>query len=84
MSTPDRPESLVTPGLYEHFKGNRYEVLHLARDSETEAEVVVYRALYGAFGVWVRPLAMWVEQVECDGRVMPRFRRIGSAATDAG
>ncbi|PVZ93499.1 DUF1653 domain-containing protein [Amnibacterium flavum] len=66
----------LQPGTYEHFKGARYEVLHLARHSETEEELVVYRALYGERGVWVRPLAMFSETVEHDGQVIPRFRRV--------
>ena len=66
----------VRPGLYEHYKGNRYEVLHLARHSETEEDLVVHRALYGDRGVWVRPLAMFVETVEHGGAVVPRFLRV--------
>ena len=66
----------IQPGKYRHFKGKEYEVLHLARHSETEEWMVVYRALYGDFGVWVRPAAMWLETVERDGKVMPRFQRI--------
>ena len=50
-------------GKYRHFKGNEYEVLYLARHSETEEEFVVYRALYGDFSVWVRPASMWNERV---------------------
>ncbi len=66
----------IQPGRYRHFKGKEYEVLHLARHSETEEWMVVYRALYGDFGIWVRPVSMWLETVERDGKVMPRFRRI--------
>ena len=66
----------IQPGKYRHFKGKEYEVLHLARHSETEEWMVVYRALYGEFGIWVRPAAMWLETVERDGKVMPRFQRI--------
>ena len=64
-------------GRYRHFKGREYEVLHLARHSETEEELVVYRALYGDFSVWVRPAAMWNETVERDGKVFPRFTYLG-------
>lgn len=64
----------VPPGRYVHFKGGEYEVLHEARHSETEEELVVYRALYGEHGVWVRPKAMWLEEVEHDGERVPRFR----------
>ena len=64
-------------GQYRHFKGNEYEVLHLARHSETEEEMVVYRALYGDFSVWVRPASMWNETVERDGKSFRRFTYIG-------
>ena len=60
-------------GIYRHFKGNRYEVLGLARHSETEEWMVVYRALYGEGGLWVRPASMWLETVERDGQVYQRF-----------
>lgn len=66
------------PGRYRHFKGNPYEVLGVARHSETGEEMVVYRALYGEFGLWVRPVSMFVETVERDGRRVPRFARITS------
>ena len=69
----------ILPGRYRHFKGNEYEVLGMARHSETEEEMVVYRALYGERGLWVRPAAMWCETVERDGRVQPRFVRIEAA-----
>ena len=73
---PPRAFFRVLPGRYRHFKGNEYEVLGMARHSETEEEMVVYRALYGERGLWVRPAAMWCETVERDGRVQPRFVRI--------
>ena len=60
-------------GIYRHFKGNRYEVIGLARHSETEEWMVVYRALYGEGGLWVRPASMWLETVERDGQVYQRF-----------
>ena len=66
----------VQPGRYRHFKGNEYEVLGMARLSETEAEMVVYRARYGERGLWVRPAAMWCETVERAGKVPPRLVRI--------
>lgn len=66
----------IKPGKYRHFKGNEYEVLGTARHSETEEELVVYRALYGEGGLWVRPVSMWTETVERDGRVFQRFTRI--------
>lgn len=63
----------LRPGRYRHFKGNEYELLYVARHSETLEEMVVYRALYGENGVWVRPAAMWCESVEREGSVVPRF-----------
>lgn len=68
----------IEPGVYEHFKGARYEVLLVARHSETEEEFVVYRQLYGDHSNWVRPAAMFAENVERDGRLVPRFARIAS------
>ena len=67
----------IRPGRYRHFKGNEYQVLGMARHSETEEEMVVYRPLYGEGGLWVRPAAMWAEVVERDGRRQPRFAYIG-------
>ena len=60
-------------GVYRHFKGNRYELIGVARHSETMEEMVVYRALYGEGGLWVRPLSMWSETVERDGQTFTRF-----------
>ncbi len=64
-------------GKYKHFKGNEYEALYVARHSETQEEMVVYRALYGEFGIWVRPLSMWNETVIHEGREVKRFTYIG-------
>jgi hypothetical protein len=64
-------------GRYRHFKGNEYEVLHVAKHSETGEDLVVYRALYGEHGVWVRPLAMFIEEIERDGRRVRRFEYVG-------
>ena len=64
-------------GRYRHFKGNEYEVLHLAKHSETQEQMVVYRAHYGEQGVWVRPASMWNETVERDGKTYRRFTYIG-------
>lgn len=63
----------IRPGRYRHFKGNEYEVLGVAKHTETMEPMVVYRALYGEGGLWVRPAAMWTEQVERDGYKGPRF-----------
>ena len=68
--------STVRPGRYRHFKGNEYEVIGVARHSETLEELVVYCALYGDGGLWVRPAAMWTERVERDGYCGPRFRPV--------
>ena len=67
----------IKPGRYRHFKGKEYEVLGVARHSETEEELVVYRALYGDFGLWVRPVSMWNETVERAGKTFRRFTYIG-------
>lgn len=64
-------------GKYRHFKGNEYEVLALATHSETGEDMVVYRALYGEGGVWVRPAVMWNEKITRDGKTLPRFTYIG-------
>ena len=64
---------MVKPGRYRHYKGNEYEVIGCARHSETDEELVVYRALYGNRGLWVRPRAMFMEQVLMDGELVPRF-----------
>jgi len=68
-------EPTVEPGRYRHFRGQPYEVIGTARHSETEEEFVVYRALYGEGGLWVRPRTMWDEHVERDGYAGPRFVR---------
>lgn len=65
-------------GKYRHFKGNEYEVLCVAKHSETLEEYVVYKALYGAGGVWVRPASMWNESVCKEGEIMQRFTYIGA------
>jgi hypothetical protein len=74
--TSASPDDAVEPGVYEHYKGGRYEVFFVARHTETEEEFVVYRQLYGDHGHWVRPLAMFLDTVERDGRVVRRFTRI--------
>lgn len=61
-------------GKYKYYKGNEYEVIGIARHSETLEELVVYRALYGDGGMWVRPLAMFTEDVEVDSVKIPRFQ----------
>ena len=68
---------MIKLGKYRHFKGNEYEALFIAKHSETLEEMVVYRALYGEFGIWVRPLSMWEETVIHEGREVKRFTYIG-------
>jgi hypothetical protein len=63
----------IEPGIYRHYKGNNYEVIGIARHSEDESELVVYRPLYGEGKLWVRPLEMFVELVEVEGSKQPRF-----------
>lgn len=69
----------VKLGKYRHFKGNEYEVIHIAKHSETLENMVVYRALYGEKDVWVRPESMWNETVERDGQTFKRFTYIEEA-----
>ena len=66
----------IKPGKYRHFKGNYYEVIDMARHSETMEEMVVYRALYGEHGLWVRPAVMWTVTVDRDGYHGPRLQDI--------
>lgn len=67
---------MIQPGRYRHYKGQDYEVLGLAKHSETEEEFVVYRALYGERGLWVRPVAVFSEMIQVDGKQVPRFLRL--------
>ncbi|MBE6970818.1 MAG: DUF1653 domain-containing protein [Ruminococcaceae bacterium] len=67
----------IRPGKYRHFKGNEYRVIGMAKHSETLEEMVIYQALYGEGGLWVRPATMWTEQVQRDGYCGPRFAYIG-------
>lgn len=77
MSLADIKEiSMVVNGKYQHFKGNYYEVIGIAKHSETLEEMVVYRALYGEHGLWIRPLKMFEENVSVNGILVPRFRKV--------
>ena len=67
----------IPTGRYRHYKGKEYEVIGVARHSETEEALVVYRTLYGNFDLWVRPLAMFTETVVVDGQEVPRFQHVG-------
>jgi hypothetical protein len=71
-------------GIYKHYKGNLYQVLGVARHSETEESVVVYKTLYGDFSLWVRPLSMFTEMVDVGSRQVPRFALIEAAEDEAG
>ena len=77
MSDHDLPPLITTPpGLYEHYKGMRYEVIDTVRHSETLEPMTLYRALYGEHGLWVRPAVMFNETVVIEGIKQPRFRRV--------
>ena len=77
MSEEKFPPLISTPpGLYRHYKGNRYEVVGTVRHSETLEPMTLYRALYGEHGLWVRPAAMFEEEVVIDGVAQPRFTKI--------
>ncbi|MDP1881007.1 MAG: DUF1653 domain-containing protein [Parachlamydiaceae bacterium] len=69
-------KTIIINGMYEHYKGFRYKVLAIARHSETLEELVVYQALYGEKGSWVRPLAMFLEDVMIDEKPQPRFKLV--------
>lgn len=69
--------STLTPGIYKHYKGNRYRVIDTVRHSETDEVLVLYQPLYGEQKLWVRPFAMFTESVDIDGQTVPRFRLIG-------
>lgn len=75
-------ENTPKPGVYKHYKGNLYEVLAVARHSETEEQLVVYKALYGDRRTWIRPLAMFCEEIEQDGERLPRFQFIEDSESD--
>ncbi len=68
--------NVIQLGRYRHFKGNEYEVIAVAKHSETLEDIVVYRALYGEYGIWVRPASMWQEELTRDGKTFKRFEKI--------
>jgi hypothetical protein len=74
---------MIQTGMYRHYKGNTYQVLGVAKHSETEEHLVVYRALYGEFGLWVRPLEMFCGKVEVGGKSVPRFEFINQEIGDS-
>lgn len=71
-SDPDSSES-IPMGRYRHYKGNYYELIGIARHSETDEKLAVYRPQYGDFGLWVRPLSMFLEKIQRDGQTLQRF-----------
>jgi len=75
-------EMEIKPGHYRHFKGNEYLVLQIAKHSETMEDMVVYQALYGDYGVWVRPASMWNETVAYHGKMVKRFEFCGDDTND--
>jgi hypothetical protein len=77
--TYEEAVAAITPGLYRHFKGEYYRVLSIARHSETTEPMVVYQALYGSAGLWVRPADMWNETVERDREEIRRFQPLSRA-----
>lgn len=70
----NKKSGLVINGVYRHYKGQTYKVLYVARHSEDLSDYVVYQALYGDYGVWIRPLAMFLENVTVNGGLTPRFQ----------
>lgn len=68
---------IINSGIYQHYKGNKYKVVGIAKHSETLEELVVYQALYNNNQIWVRPLKMFIENVTVDGKKIPRFKYIG-------
>ena len=67
---------MIKKVTYKHYKGNMYQVLHIANHSETLEKMVVYKALYGEGEIWVRPASMWEEEIEINGKTVKRFELI--------
>jgi hypothetical protein len=83
QSYSDKPEATIPPiqrGRYQHYKGQFYEVIDVAHHSETQEPLVLYRALYGARGLWVRPYSMFFENIKTEGSLVPRFAFLGEEA----
>ncbi|MCL2401689.1 MAG: DUF1653 domain-containing protein [Oscillospiraceae bacterium] len=74
--------SLIPLGIYRHYKGNLYEVIGFAKHSETLEDMVIYQALYGERGTWVRPLSMWDNPIALDGKTVNRFAFVGEAMAE--
>ena len=77
LPTYEEAVKSIPPGKYRHYKGKEYEVIGIARHSETEEVMVVYRALYGDHGIWVRPASMWNEEIVKEGKTVRRFEKNG-------
>ena len=86
MNTPQSPEDqslpMIQSGRYRHYKGKEYQVIGVAKHSETEEDLVVYQALYGACGLWVRPAKMFTEKIEMEGKLVFRFEWIEDDKTE--
>ena len=82
ITAVENPVSKPVPGIYRHYKGNEYHLIDVATHSETEESMAVYRPLYGDMALWVRPLSMWQESVEREGRSVPRFEYQRPASED--
>jgi hypothetical protein len=67
---------MIKPGRYRHYKGKDYQVIGVAKHSETEEDLVVYRSHYGACGLWVRPIGMFCEKITLEGKLISRFEWI--------
>lgn len=74
---------MIIPGIYQHYKGDNYQVIGLSRHSETLEELVVYQALYGEFALWVRPVYIFTEEIVYKGENVPRFKFISEVFTKA-
>ncbi len=72
----------IRKGIYRHHKGNFYEVIDVAKHTETREDFVVYKALYGEGKMWIRPLSMWEENVEYNGKIVKRFEYTGEITSD--
>ena len=72
-------EKQIPLGIYRHYKGNEYEVIGFSKHSESLEDMVIYKALYGNGGIWVRPLSMWENPIEIDGDTVKRFEYVGSS-----
>lgn len=73
--------STIQKGKYRHYKGHLYEVTGTARHCETIEDMVIYKALYGDFGIWVRPLKMFLEDIEVNGKILKRFEFVGDGSS---